>query len=225
MELDAAEPMQRDGMVDPSTTDSTKELPPTSLLREPVEQASAAFVLDYLRHHGYTTALESTRTEMKRREWISAESPATSASEQLTATHEIVRNLLDTTAPIDLERLDRTLQDPTLMNHARVLQLVLLIRKSQQVGDGDQGANADGQEGDMDEAIEYGKTVWEQSRRRGQKAGWDSNSLELLDEASGYIGVPMTRDQVALWDKRRVSIAGDIEKSIRSTCLYEEMKA
>ena len=215
MDLDDIEPMHRDGM-ELDQTDKSKEetaaepktdLPVNSVLREPVEQTTAAFVLDYLTQHGYSTTLQSTRQEMIKRDWISADSSSSSDS-QLEHAHQISRQMLDLSGPMPLELIDRWCHESELMNCSAVLQLVHLIRQSQARDDDD-----------MEEALAYGKELREQSRKKGPSdtisLEWDYASLGWLDEASGSLGLPMTKEQVGIWDERRAMIANKIEASIR----------
>jgi hypothetical protein len=216
MDMDDIEPMHRDGMeVDPAdkkeeeVPDSKTELPVNSVLRGPVEQTTAAFVLDYLAQHGYSSTLQSTRQEMIKRDWISADSPPPSDS-QLGYVHQISRQILDLSGPMPLELIDRWCHESELMNRSAVLQLVHLIRQSQARS-----------EDDMEEALIYGKKLREQSRKKGPSdtisLEWDHASLGWLDEASGSLGLPMTKEQVGIWDERRAVLANKIEASIRCT--------
>jgi len=215
MDKEDIEPMHRDDMeVDPKgmveaevAPDPKTELPVTSVLRNPVEQATAAFVLDYLTQHGYSSTLQSTRQEMIKRDWLSAESLPPSDS-RLEPIHQISRQMLDLSAPVPIDLIDTWGHESELMNRSAVLQLVHLIRQSQVRS-----------EDDMDEALAYGKKLREQSRKKGPSditsLEWDMISLEWLDEASGCLGLPMTKEQVDLWNKRRIELANKIEASIR----------
>jgi hypothetical protein len=220
MDMDDIEPMHRDGMEldqadkkEEEVPDSKTELPVTSVLREPVEQTTVAFVLDYLAQHGYSSTLQSTRQEMIKRDWISADSPPPSDS-QLGYVHQISRQILDLSGPMPLELIDRWCHESELMNRSAVLQLVHLIRQSQARS-----------EDDMEEALTYGKKLREQSRKKGPSdtisLEWDHASLGWLDEASGSLGLPMTKEQVGIWDERRAVLANKIEASIRCTSTLE----
>jgi hypothetical protein len=214
MDMDDIEPMHRDGMEldqadkpkEEATPDSNTELPVNSVLRGPVEQTTAAFVLNYLTQHGYSATLQSTRQEMIKRDWISADSPPPSDF-QLGHIHQISRQILDLSGPMPLELIDRWCHESELMNRSAVLQLVHLIRQSQARDD------------DMEEALTYGKKLREQSRKKGPSdtisLEWDHASLGWLDEASGSLGLPMTKEQVGIWDERRVVLANKVEASIR----------
>jgi len=192
---------------------STDELPPASLLRGPVEQTSAAFVLDFLRHHGYTTALESTRKEMQRREWLSSmSSSAPSSEDKITAQMtQINQQLLDTSAPVPLELIDSFVYERELLNCTAVIQFVYLIRRSQAV-DGD----------DMEEAIAYGKMLRQESLEKGHE--WNQVPIEWLNEVSGFIGLTMNADQIAKWDENRKTLAVRLEQSIRSRSRSESIE-
>jgi hypothetical protein len=215
MAINNNEPMHRDGMetdqVDKPkedvATDPKSELPVTSVLREPVEQTTAAFVLNFLTQHGYSSTLQSTRQEMIKRDWISADLKPPSDS-QLEPVHQISRQMLDLSAPMPIDLIDTWCHESELMNRSAVLQLVHLIRQSQARP-----------EDDMEEALAYGKELREQSRKKGPSdtisLEWDSTSLEWLDEASGCLGLPMTKEQVDSWDKRRAELANKVEASIR----------
>jgi hypothetical protein len=216
MDMDDIEPMHRDGMeVDQAdkkedeVPDSKTELPVNSVLQEPVEQTTAAFVLDYLAQHGYSSTLQSTRQEMIKRDWISTESSPPSDS-QLKPVHQISRQMLDLSGPMPIDLIDRWCYESELMNRSAVLQLVHLIRQSQARDDDD-----------MEEALIYGKKLREQSRKKGPSdtisLEWDHASLGWLDEASGSLGLPMTKEQVGIWDERRGVLANKIEASIRCT--------
>jgi hypothetical protein len=216
MDMDDIEPMHRDGMeVDQAdkkedeVPDSKTELPVNSVLQEPVEQTTAAFVLDYLAQHGYSSTLQSTRQEMIKRDWISTESSPPSDS-QLKPVHQISRQMLDLSGPMPIDLIDRWCYESELMNRSAVLQLVHLIRQSQARDDDD-----------MEEALIYGKKLREQSRKKGPSdtisLEWDRASLGWLDEASGSLGLPMTKEQVGIWDERRGVLANKIEASIRCT--------
>jgi len=202
-----AEPMHRDPEppVDLAAKSSTDELPPASLLRGPVEQTSAAFVLDYLRHHGYATALESTRKEMQRREWLSSMSSSAPSSEDKITSQmtQINQQLLDTSAPVPLELIDSFVYERELLNRTAVIQFVYLIRRSQAV-DGD----------DMEQAIAYGKMLRQESLEKGHE--WNQVPIEWLNEVSGFIGLTMSDDQIAKWDENRKTLAVSLEQSIRS---------
>jgi len=215
MDLEDIEPMHRDGMeldqADKKEEDVAPEpksdLPVTSVLREPVAQTTAAFVLNYLTQHGYSATLESTRQEMIKRDWISADSPPPSDS-QLGHVHQISRQILDLSGPMPLELIDRWCHESELMNRSAVLQLVHLIRQSQARS-----------EDDMEEALTYGKKLREQSRKKGPSdtfsLEWDYASLGWLDEASGSLGLPMAKEQLSVWDERRALLANKVEASIR----------
>ena len=215
MDLDDIEPMHRDGMQLDQTDNSKEEtaaepktdLPVNSVLRDPVEQTTAAFVLDYLTQHGYSTTLQSTRQEMIKRDWLSTDSSPASDS-QLEPIHQISRQMLDLSGPIPVDLIDTWCHESELMNRSAVLQLVHLIRQSQARP-----------EDDMEEALAYGKELREQSRKKGPSdtisLEWDKISLEWLDEASGCLGLPMTKEQVESWDQRRIELANKIEASIR----------
>jgi hypothetical protein len=217
MDMDDIEPMHRDGMEldqaekpkEEAATESKTELPVNSVLREPVAQTTAAFVLDYLTQHGFSSTLQSTRQEMIKRDWISTESSPPSDS-QLGYVHQISRQILDLSGPMPLELIDRWCHESELMNRSAVLQLVHLIRQSQARP-----------EDDMVEALIYGKKLREQSRKKGPSdtisLEWDHASLGWLDEASGSLGLPMTKEQVGIWDERRAVLANKIEASIRCT--------
>jgi hypothetical protein len=215
MDMDDIEPMHRDGMeVDQAdkeeeevAPDTKTDLPVTSVLRQPVEQTTAAFVLDYLAQHGYSATLRSTRQEMIKRDWISADLSPPSDS-VLGHVHQISRRMLDLSGPMPLDLIDRWCHESELMIRSAVLQLVHLIRQSQARDD-------DG----MEKALTYGKKLREQSRKKGpsdtNSLEWDHASLGWLDEASGSLGLPMTKEQVGIWDERRVVLANKVEASIR----------
>jgi hypothetical protein len=216
MDMDDIEPMHRDGMEldqadkkEEEVPDSKTELPVNSVLRGPVEQTTAAFVLDYLAQHGYSSTLQSTRQEMIKRDWLSADITPPSDS-QLKPVHQISRQMLDLSGPMPIDLIDRWCYESELMNRSAVLQLVHLIRQSQARDDDD-----------MDEALTYGKKLREQSRKKGPSdtisLEWDHASLGWLDEASGCLGLPMTKEQVGIWDERRAVLANKIEASIRCT--------
>jgi hypothetical protein len=216
MDMDDIEPMHRDGMEldqtdkkEDEVPDSKTELPVNSVLREPVEQTTAAFVLDYLAQHGYSSTLQSTRQEMIKRDWISADISPPSES-QLKPVHQISRQMLDLSGPMPIDLIDRWCYESELMNRTAVLQLIHLIRQSQARDDDD-----------MEEALIYGKKLREQSRKKGPSdtisLEWDHASLGWLDEASGSLGLPMTQEQVGIWDERRAVLANKIEASIRCT--------
>jgi hypothetical protein len=215
MDMDDIEPMHRDGMeVDQAdkkeeevAPDTKTDLPVTSVLCGPVEQTTAAFVLDYLTQHGYSSTLQSTRQEMIKRDWISTD-PSPPSGSQLKPVHQISRQMLDLSGPMPIDLIDLWCYESELLNRSAVLQLVHLIRQSQARDD-------DG----MEEALAYGKKLREQSRKKGPSdtisLEWDHASLGWLDEASGSLGLPMTKEQVGIWDERRVVLANKVEASIR----------
>jgi hypothetical protein len=217
MDMDDIEPMHRDGMEleqvakkeEEVGPDQKSDLPVTSVLREPVEQTTAAFVLDYLAQHGYSSTLQSTRQEMIKRDWISTNSTSPSDS-VLRHVHQISRQILDLSGPMPLELIDRWCHESEFMNRSSVLQFVHLIRQSQARDDDD-----------MEEALAYGKKLREQSRKKGPSdtisLEWDYASLGWLDEASGCLALPMTKEQVGIWDERRAVLANKVEASIRCT--------
>jgi hypothetical protein len=210
--LNDIEPMHREGMdLDTSTADAAKDsekLPSTSVLRDPIEQTSAAFVLNYLRHHGHSTALESTRQEMKKRNWLPADLPPSRNREISDMVHEIVRRTLDLSSVMPLDLIDQYCQNKEILQLASILQLVHLIRQSQARDDDD-----------IEEALSYGKQLRGKSLQDTEadpkSLKWDETPLKWLEEASGYIGLPMTKEQVESWDNRRVDLAVRVEASLR----------
>jgi hypothetical protein len=189
------------------------DLPSTSDLREPIAKTSAAFVLDYLRHQGYTSALEDTRKEMKRRHWITSESTDsdhdTTVDSMLERIHRINRELLDVNGPIPLgDVFEYAVCNSDLTNRMKVHQFMYLVRMAH--------ANADENDQLMDDVISYGKSLREEIR--SPESYWNAYDKEQLEHAFGYIARPPSEMDIRAWDNKRIELAAAVDKEFRSEC-------
>jgi hypothetical protein len=201
------EPMHRVGWdVDDHVEPTVPELPARSALRGAVEGTTAAFVLDYLKHHGYTSTLESTREEMIKRDWISLPSieDAPPAPEGLGAINQINRQILDTSGPMPMELIENTINDlmleSRLLNKCRVHQFFHLVR-------------AASHDDDMEEAIGYGKSLRERQLRN--EHAFDQHDLKLFEYAAAGFVAPFNEAQVEIWDKHRRRLASEMDAFLR----------
>lgn len=203
------EPMHRVGWDDEIVEPVLPELPATSALRGTVEGTTAAFVLNYLTHHGYASTLESTRQEMSKRNWLSPPTieDTPPPSDGLAAINQINRQILDLSGPMPidliLETINELMHGSRTLNTCRVHQFIHLIRRPR-----------GGEDDDMAEAIAYGKSLRE--RQLGSKYPFDPCDLELFERAAGFIAIPFDEAQVKIWDRHRRRLAAELDKFLRS---------
>lgn len=156
------------------------------------DRMTAAFVLDYLKHHGHTAALESTRSEMTRRSWIPApnESSATTQSDETLATiNDISRLLSIPGAAVPLQRIGEILHP--FSTHYHRMAIYHLVYSIQDTEEDD--------EEDM-RVIAFGQDL----HQKAQEQPWAQDEVELLEEAFGLLAIELDEDGKRLWAERRL---------------------
>ena len=181
------------------------------------DRMTAAFVLDYLKHHGHTTALESTRSEMIRRSWIPTPigSPYKSKSKseievdgKLAKINEVNRLLAIPGSTIPIDKI-RELLPPTstLMHRMTVYHLVQSIQEAR--------SNDDDEDGDSEkemEAIKLGRDTLRDARA----LPWGSAEMDLLDEAFGLLALELDEEGKKRWSERRQRDSDLLDSHLRS---------
>lgn len=195
VKAEAGEVKASDGDVimkdDTAPTPPQAMVPASSPLYPAGPRTTAAFVLDYLRYHGHTTALDSTRGEMVRRKWLPDSAPSDpGASNKLATINQIARLLAQPKEPIPIDLIDGILPSTSYLHHRMsIYQLVHLVQRALEERD---------EEGEMD-AIAYGK----QLRQRAKEQPWAQAEGILLDQAVGTVALGLDEDEKRLWGKRR----------------------
>lgn len=196
---------------------SSKIKPPSLPAKD---RMTAAFVLDYLKHHGHTTALESTRSEMIRRSWIPAPVGISSKSETESESDEKLGKINEinkilaipgSTIPIDKIR-DLLPAASALLHRMAINHLVHSIQDARSNDKDNEEDNGDGGGEKEMEAIKLGRDTLRVARAQS----WGSAEMDLLDEAFGLLALELDEEGRGRWSERRQRDSELLDSHLRS---------
>lgn len=165
-------------------------------------RATAAFVLDYLQHNGYTKAFGSARSEMSRRSWVPPPGSESVPCEKLVAINQINRVLAEPESHVPLDRIESLLPVTSPLHHRMsIYQLVHLVQCAHAAKDEDQEM----------EAIAYGRDL----RARAKHQPWAVGECDLLDEAVGHLGLEFDDASRTKWAERRARDSDLLDSHLR----------
>lgn len=204
VEMKESEHANDDNAVKNGTESNSKPSPPSLPAKD---RMTAAFVLDYLKHHGHTAALDSTRTEMVRRSWIPSPAEKSSATlesdETLIKINLIYRQLMIPGAAVPIELVKQLLPwHSSLYHRMSIHHLVYSI----------QDVKGDEDEDEDMRVVAYGQDLHQNARDQP----WGPDEVELLEEAVGLLVIELDKEGEKKWLERRRLDAELLDSHLRS---------
>lgn len=222
----------------PSPKETTRPLlgGRSARLEEPGDRAAAAFVADYLQHHGFSSTLRKMRSKMEQRQWVTSTTSSSASNPEWNAIRRMGFDNPEA-AISEAGRLVRQGQYPQEILEALlpagaktdapmrdILRAVEVHHFWTKLRDADALGNEDvppipAEDEPAPEALAAVVQDGRDLKQRCQAEGWASAEADLLAEVFGLLGTPSSawpEDVAHRWAKRGEANEAALTAALRS---------